>query len=201
MSRKFVIKIVLCIVGVLVLVQILFYRAARWDNLTAAQQAGLQLQQEIAQLSGEKKGQQQYLTALQQEYSDILATVPGKILQGYEDHEVMLAGFLDYIKAAEIEGVDAKVSMQGARKYISKPVPLFEYDMAFDFSFSRLADARKFLALVLDQNIYPLVVRSLELHPGTNRKISGTLRTSLLIPARLKKPLFGATEGRNGWDA
>jgi len=191
MSLNILTKTVFCMVGVLALVQLLFYNAARSDNLAASQEDRLLLQQEIAQLSEEKREQQEYLVALQQEYRDIAASVPGKILQGYEDHEVMLAGFLDYIKAADFDSLDAKVSMQGARKYISKPVPLFEHDMTFDFTFTRLSDARKFLALVLDQDLYPLVVRSFELRSGGKRKISGTLQTSLLIPARPQKPLFG----------
>jgi len=191
MSLNIVTKTVLCIVAVLVLVQLLFYSAVRSGNLAAAQDERLRLQQEVAQLSGEKQELQEYLVALQQEYRDIAASVPGKILQGYEDHEVMLAGFLDYIKAAEFDRVDARVSMQGARKYINKPVPLYEHDMTFDFTFSRLSDARKFLALVLEQDLYPLVVRSLELRSSGERKMSGTLQTSLLIPARLQKPLFG----------
>jgi len=184
-------KTVLCIVGVLVLIQLLFYNAVRSNNLAVSQDERLRLQQEVAQLTVEKQELQQYLEALQQEYRDIAVLVPGKILQGYEDHEVMLAGFLDYIKGAEFDRLDAGVTMQGARKYISKPVPLFEHDMTFDFTFSRLSDARKFLALVLEQDLYPLVVRKLELRSSGERKISGALQTSLLIPARLQQPLFG----------
>ena len=191
MSINIKTKIILCLVAVLLFVQLLFYNAVRSGNLAASQDEMLRLQQDIAQLSVEKQELQEYLVALQQEYRDIAASVPRKILQGYEDHEVMLAGFLDYMKAAEFDRVDARVSMQGARKYINKPVPLFEHDMTFDFTFTRLSDARKFLELVLDQDIYPLVVRSLELRSSGERKISGTLQTSLLIPARLQKPLFG----------
>ena len=191
MNINIVTKTVLCIVGVLVLIQLLFYNAVRSNNLAVSQDERLRLQQEVAQLTVEKQELQQYLEALQQEYRDIAVLVPGKILQGYEDHEVMLAGFLDYIKGAEFDRLDAGVTMQGARKYISKPVPLFEHDMTFDFTFSRLSDARKFLALVLEQDLYPLVVRKLELRSSGERKISGVLQTSLLIPARLQQPLFG----------
>jgi hypothetical protein len=191
MNINIVTKTVLCIVGVLVLIQLLFYNAVRSGNLTVSQDERLRLQQEVAQLNVEKQELQQYLEALQQEYRDIAVLVPGKILQGYEDHEVMLAGFLDYIKGAEFDRLDAGVTMQGARKYISKPVPLFEHDMTFDFTFSRLSDARKFLALVLEQDLYPLVVRKLELRSSGERKISGALQTSLLIPARLQQPLLG----------
>ena len=191
MNINIVTKTVLCIVGVLVLIQLLFYNAVRSGNLTVSQDERLRLQQEVAQLNVEKQELQQYLEALQQEYRDIAVSVPGKILQGYEDHEVMLAGFLDYIKDAEFDRLDAGVTMQGARKYINKPVPLFEHDMTFDFTFSRLSDARKFLTIVLEQDLYPLVVRKLELRSSGERKISGTLQTSLLIPARLQQPLFG----------
>ena len=191
MSLNILVKTVLCMVGVLLLVQLLFYNAVRSDNLAVALEDRLRLQEEIAQLSEEKRELQEYLVALQQEYRDIAVSVPGKILQGYEDHEVMLAGFLDYIKAADFDSLDARVSMQGARKYINKPVPLFEHDMTFDFTFTRLADAKEFLALVLDQDLYPLVVRSFELRSSGKREITGTLQTSLLIPARLEKPLFG----------
>ena len=181
MSSNIVTKIVLCIVGVLVLVQLLFYNAAQSGNLTGSRNDRVLLQQEIEQLSVTKLELEQYLAVLQQEYSEIVASVPEKILQGYEDHEVMLASFLDYIKASEFDSVDAKVSMQGARKYISKPVPLFEHDLTFAFSFTRLSDAKKFLSLILSQDYYPLVVRNLELRSSGELKISGTLQTSLLI--------------------
>jgi hypothetical protein len=89
--------------------------------------------------------------------------------------------------------VDAKVSIQGAQKYINRPVPLFEHDMTFTFSFRNLSDAKKFLSYILDQDDYPLAVRSLELR-SSGQKISGTLQTSLLIPARLQKSLFSTKE-------
>jgi len=192
MSPRIITKIVLCIVGILVLVQLLFYNAVQSSNLARSRDDRVRLQQQIAELSVTRQELQLYLNGLQQEYSDIVASVPEKILQGYEDHEVLLASFLDYIKTSEFDLVDARVALQGARKYISRPVPLFEHDMTFDFSFARLADARKFLALILDQDYYPLVVRSLELRSAGERKISGTLQASLLIPARTQKPLFNA---------
>ncbi|UCD65860.1 MAG: hypothetical protein JSW69_07580 [Deltaproteobacteria bacterium] len=194
MSTRIVTKIVLCIVGVLVLVQLLFYNGAQTSNLARSKNDRLRLQQEIEQLSLTKHELQQYLVGLQNEYNEIVASVPEKILKGYEDHEVILASFLDYIKASEFNKVDAEVSIQGARKYINRPVPLFEHDITFDFSFARLSDARKFLSLILDQDYYPLVVRNLELRSTGERKITGTLQTSLLIPARQQKPLFGTKE-------
>jgi hypothetical protein len=194
MSTYIVTKTVLCIVAVLLLVQLLFYNGAQSGNLAASQNERLRLQQEIEQLTLSKNELQLYLDGLQQEYNEIVASVPEKILQGYEDHEVMLAGFLDYLKASEFDRVDARVALQGARKYINRPVPLFEHDMIFDFSFTRLSDARKFLALILEQDSYPLVVRSLELRSSGKHKISGTLQTSLLIPAREQKPLLGTEE-------
>jgi len=194
MSTYIVTKIVLCIVGVLILVQILFYNGAQLSDLARSRNEGVRLSQEIEQASLTKQELQQYLAGLQQEYSEIVASVPEKILQGYDDHEVMLASFLDYMKASEFDRVDARISMQGARKYISSPVPLFEHDMTFDFSFTYLSDAKKFLSLILDQDYYPLFVRNLELRSSGERKISGTLQTSLLIPARQQKPPLGPKE-------
>ena len=192
MSTAIMTKIVLCIVGVLLLVQLLFYNAVNSADLIKSRNDRVRTQQKIEQLSLTKVDLQQYLADLQKEYNEIAATVPEKILQGYEDHEAMLASFLDYIKGSELDSVDAKVSLQGARKYINRPVPLFEHDMTFNFSFTHLTDAKKFLSLILDQDYYPLVVRSLELHSSGKRKITGTLQTSLLIPARQQLPIFGA---------
>ncbi len=197
MSTAIKSKIVLCMVGVLLLVQLLFYNAVNSGNLIRSRNDRVRMQQEIEQLSVTRQDLQLYLASLQNEYDEIAATVPEQILQGYEDHEVMLAGFLDYIKGSELDSVDAKVSLQGARKYINRPVPLFEHDMTFDFSFTHLSDARKFLSLILDQDYYPLVVRSLELHTSGERKITGILQTSLLIPARQQRPIFGSREEGN----
>ena len=194
MSTHIVTKTVLCIVGVLLLVQLLFYNGARSGNLAASGNERLRLQQEIEQLAQSKNELQLYLEGLELEYNEIAASVPERILQGYEDHEAMLAGFLDYLKTSDFDRVDASVSLQGARKYINRPVPLFEHDMIFDFSFTNLSDARKFLALILEQDFYPLVVRSLELRSRGKNKIFGTLQTSLLIPARQQKPLLGTKE-------
>jgi cell division protein FtsB len=194
MSANIMTKIVLSIIGVLVLVQLLFYNGTQSANLASSRDERVRLSQEIEQLSVTRQELQQYLDDLQQEYSEIAASVPEKILQGYDDQEEMLASFLDYIKASEFDSVDAKVSMQGVRKYINKPVPLFEHDMTFDFSFTHLSDAKKFLTLILDQEYYPLVVRNLALRSSGERKISGTLQTSLLIPARQQKPLFSTKE-------
>ena len=194
MSTNIVTKIVLCIVGVLVLVQIIFYNGTQSYNLASSRNERVRLSQEIEQLSASKEELQQDLAGLQQEYSDIAVSVPEKILQGYEDQEEMLASFLDYIKDTDFNSVDAKVSIKGGRKYINKPVPLFEHDMTFDFSFTHLSDAKKFLTLILEQDYYPLVVRNLELRSGSARKISGVLQTSLLIPARQQRPFFGIKE-------
>ncbi len=195
MSPNIMTKIILCIVSILIFVQVLFYNAAQSGNLARSQDDRLRLQQQIDELSVTKQELQQYLAGLQNEYNEIVATVPEKILQGYEDNEVILASFLDYLKASEFDRVDAKVSMQGARKFINRPVPLFEHEMTFNFSFTHLSDARKFLALILDQDYYPITVRSLELRGSGERKISGVLQASLLIPARQQKQLFGAKEG------
>jgi len=195
MSRSIMTRIVLCTVGILVLGQILFYNGVQTGNLARSKDDRLRLQQEIEELSVTRQELQQYLAGLQDEYNEIIATVPEKILQGYEDHEVILASFLDYLKASEFDRVDAKVSMQGARKFINRPVPLFEHEMTFNFSFTYLSDARKFLALILNQDYYPVTVRSLELRDSGERRISGVLQASLLIPARQQKQLFGVKEG------
>ncbi|MFC1837734.1 hypothetical protein ACFLYW_03535, partial [Thermodesulfobacteriota bacterium] len=42
---------------------------------------------------------------LQKEYEEMVALVPARILEGYEDPEVLLAGFLDYLKASELDRV------------------------------------------------------------------------------------------------
>ena len=191
MSSRVMTKTVLFIVGVLVLVQLIFINTVQTNNVERAKSENFRLAQEIDVLSVTKQELEQYLALLQKEYDDIAATVPTSILQGFEDHEVILAGFLDYLKSSEFERVAAQVSMQGARKYINRPVPLFEHDITFNFSFRNLPDAKKFLSFILDQDYYPLAVRSLELRSSGKQKITGTLQASLLIPARQQKPLFG----------
>ena len=187
-------KIVLIIVSVLVLVQLLFYAVVRVGNIDRSENEKARLAMEIESLSVTQSELQQYLGQLQKVYNEMAALVPTRILEGYEDHEVLLAGFLDYLKASDLERVDAKVSMQGARKYVEKPVPLFEHDLSIAFSFIHLSDARKLLSRILDQDDYPLVVRNFELRNRGQQKISGIMQISLLIPARQKKPSSGTKE-------
>lgn len=194
MSTGVMARIVIFIIGILVLVQLLFYNSVQSANLARSQNARIELQQEIEQLTLTRQEQQDYLAALQDEYSEIVSSVPERILHGYEDHEVILASFLDYLKNSDSDKVKASVTIQGARKYVNRPVPLFEYDITFNFSFRRLPAAKRFLALVLGQDEYPLVVRSLELRKSGTQEISGILMTSLLIPARTETPLFDAKD-------
>ena len=194
MSTGIVSKIIFLIVGVLVLVQLLFYAAVRVGNIDRSENEKARLAMEVESLSVTQSELQQYLGQLQKEYNEIAASVPTRILEGYEDHEVLLASFLDYLKASDLERVDAKVSMQGARKYVEKPVPLFEHDLSVTFSFIQLSDAKKLLSRILDQDDYPLVVRNLELRNSGQQKISGVMQISLLIPTRQKKPLSGTKE-------
>ncbi|MDX1776409.1 MAG: hypothetical protein R3297_07490, partial [Desulfobulbales bacterium] len=146
MSANIMTKIVLTVVGVLVLVQILIYNGTQVNNLAESQAEKVRLSREIEELAATKEEMLHYLAGLQHEYNEIAASVPENILHGYEDHEEMLAGFLDYIKAAEISSVEATVSLQGGRKYINKPVPLFEHDLAYDYTFTRLTQAHKILS-------------------------------------------------------
>ena len=187
-------KIVFIVISVLVLVQLLFYTAVRVGNIDRSEIERTRLAMEVESLSVTQSELQQYLGRLQKEYNQMVASVPARILEGYEDPEVLLAGFLDYLKASELERVDAKVSMQGARKYVEKPLPLFEHDLSIAFSFTHLSDARRLLSRILDQDDYPLVVRNFELRNSGKQKISGIMQISLLIPARQKKPLSGTKE-------
>ena len=195
MNPRVVVQFALFVLGILVLIQLLFYNGVQSKNVQQSKYENIRMARKIESLKITKQELEQHLAVLQNEYDEIAASVPEQILQGFEDHEVILAGFLDYIKALELEGVDAKVSIQGARKYINRPVPLFEHDMTFTFSFRKLSDAKKFLSYILDQDDYPLAVRSFELR-SSGQKISGTLQTSLLIPARLQKSLFSIKEER-----
>jgi hypothetical protein len=183
-------KFVMCILGILVLTQILFYNVLQSQNLKNARHEKKRFAAEIQRLVNEKIASHQKLAVLQEEYELIATGVPAEILTGYEDHEVMLASFLDYIKEPAFKKVDAKVSLQGVQKFVEQPVPVFENDINFTFSFRRLADAESFLELILGQNYYPLVVRDIELHNTGQEKISGTLHTSFLIPAKQKNPFF-----------
>ncbi len=187
-------KIILCIIGVLVLAQLLFYNVLQTSNAANARHEKERLAAEIDRLSQRTTELQQDLDALQKEYDQIAATVPPQILSGYEDHEVMLASFLDYIKSPALDKVKAKVAMQGVQKFIEKPVPVFESNINFNFSFRQLKDAEGFLEMVLGQNYYPLVIRNFEMRNNGQQAISGTLQTSLLIPAKQQKPFFN-TQG------
>jgi len=195
MSKGILKKIVFIVVGVLVLVQLLFYSAVRVGNIAGSENERVKLAQEIENLSVTQSELQQYLGQLQKAYNEMAASVPTKILEGYDDPEVLLASFLDYLKTSELESVDTSVSMQGAGKYVDKPVPLFEHDLSVSFSFIQLSDARKLLSRILDQDDYPLVVRNFELRNSGREKISGIMQISLLIPARQKKSFSGTKEG------
>ncbi len=194
MSKGIVSKIVLIIVSVLVLVQLLFYAAVRVENIDRSENERARLAMEVESLSVTQSELQQYLGQLQKVYNEMAALVPTRILEGYEDHEVLLAGFLDYLKASDLERVDAKVSMQGARKYVEKPVPLFEHELTLTFSFMDFSGARKLFSRILDQDYYPLTVRNFELRNSGQQKISGIMQISLLIPARHKKTSSGTKE-------
>jgi hypothetical protein len=194
MSRGILNKIVLITVGVLVLVQLLFYAAVRVGNIAESENERVVLTQEVENLSVTQSELQEYLAELQKEYNEMKASVPEQILQGFEDPEVLLASFLDYLKASELESVDAKVSIQGARRYVEKPVPLFEHDLIITFSYIHSSDVRKLLSRILDQDYYPLAVRNFELRNSGREKISGTMQISLLIPARQEKLFSGTKE-------
>ena len=117
-------KIILCIITVLVLTQLLFYNVLQTRNAAHTRYERDRLTAEIQRLSQRKTELQQDLAGLQQEYDQVVASVPRQILSGYEDREVMLASFLDYIKSPAFDKVKAKVSMQGVQKFIEKPVPV-----------------------------------------------------------------------------
>ena len=182
-------KVILFIVGTLVLVQLVFFNVVQSLNLTGGKQEDIRLRQEISELAAAKPLLQEQLAALQDRYGKVVASVPGEILDGYEDPEQVLAGFFDYIKASESDGVETKTTLKGERKYINRPVPVFEHDMTFDFSFKNLSDAREFLSLILGQEYYPLVVHNFALRNSGQQKIIGTMDVSLIIPARQQSPL------------
>ena len=194
MNTVIIRKIVFIIVGVLVLVQLLFYAAVRVGNIDRSENERVRLAQEVEELSVTQSELQQYLGQLQKEYNEVATSVPARILEGYEDHEVLLAGFLDYLKASEFKGVDTSVSIKGAGKYVEKPVPLFEHELALTFSFMDLSAVGKLFSRILDQDYYPLAVRNFELRNSGRGKISGTMQISLLIPTRQKKPFSGTRE-------
>ena len=183
-------KIILCIFGILVLTQILFYNVLQSRNVKDANLEQLRLAAEIQRLSGRKTEMQQNLSDLQKEYKQVAASIPAEILTGYEDPEVMLANFLDYIQSPASKKVEARVTMDGAQKFIEAPVPVFENNMNFTFSFTHLKEAESFLNLVLGQDYYPLVIRDIELRSDGRQKVKGTMKSALLIPAKQKAPFF-----------
>jgi hypothetical protein len=183
-------KIILCIIGVLVLTQLLFYNVLQTRNSSNTRYEKERLAAEIEKLSQSKMELQHELDILQGEYDQVVASVPREILSGYKDHEVMLASFLDYIKASAFNKVKAKVAMQGVQKFIEKPVPVFENNINFNFSFRQLKDAEGFLDQVFGQNYYPLTIRNIEMRNDGQQEVAATLQTSLLIPAKQQKPFF-----------
>lgn len=191
MSKTIVSKIVLIMAGVLVLVQLLFYAAVRIRNIDAAEKERTGLTREIEELTVTRSESQQYLEKLQQDYNEMVASVPARILEGYGDPEVVLAGFLDYLAAPELERAGGAVSMQGERRYVENPVPRFEQDLSITFSVIDLSDARSLLSYILDQDSFPLVVRNFDLRSSRKKEISGTMQVSLLIPAVQERPLRG----------
>jgi len=183
-------KIILCIFGILVLTQILFYNVLQSRNVKEANLEQLRLAAEIQRLSGRKTEMQQNLSDLQKEYKQVAASIPAEILTGYEDPEVMLANFLDYIQSPAYKKVEAQVAMDGIQRFIEAPVPVFENNINFTFSFTQLKDAESFLNLVLGQDYYPLVIRNIEMRNDGRRKVKATLKSALLIPAKQKAPFF-----------
>jgi len=190
------VKIILIFIGILVLVQLVFFNMARSKNMANVQKEGVQLRQVVSDLTIEKEYLQKRLDELKEQYGQVVSSVPRRILDGYEDQEQMLAGFLDYAGALEIKGVEAKVTLKGERRFIEKPVPVFKHDLMFDFSFKHLPDAEEFLSKLLGQAYYPLVVQSFDLHIIGQQKIAGKMDVTLHIPARLQKPLADISGGK-----
>lgn len=188
-------KIILCIFGILVLTQILFYNVMQSRNVKDGDVEQERLAQQVQMLSSQKTEMQQNLKDLQEEYKQVAADIPAEILKGYEDPEVMLANFLDYLQSPAYKKVDAQITMDGVQKFVEAPVPLFENNINFNFSFRHLKDAEGFLNLVLGQDYYPLVIRDIQLRNDGRQKVQGTLKTALLIPAKQKTPFFKTGDG------
>ena len=189
MKSGITVKTILLFIGILLMVQLIFFNMVRSKNIAIAEKEGIRLRQVISELTIEKEFLLERQNELQDQYGHVVSSVPRRILDGYEDQEQMLAGFLDYIGALDIEGVEAKVTLKGEKRYTRKPVPVFKHDIMIDFSFQQLPDGEEFLSKVLGQDYYPLVVQRFDLHKTGRLKIIGKMDVTLHIPARMQKPL------------
>jgi len=177
-------KPVLIIIGVLIIVQLLFFNYTIKKNIALISREIAQLDMNIHQMEGEKAQ-----LAKRFEYlKGIIETIPPSLLMGFEDPETGFVEFLDYLQSPILGEVDGEISLRETQKFRAVPVPLHESDFGFKFSFIRTYEAEKFLNYLLLQQKYPLQVRSLKIRRGSEGKAEGTLNVSLLIPAKLQLP-------------
>ena len=171
------------IAAALIPAQIIFFNLGREDNLKA-------ISREIANLDGRTDYLRSHLRniQLQQDRSDnelpwILKSLPPSIRDGHEDYEARLAAFLDYL--AEIrKKKEYSYTIPKGQKYVKSPVPLYESDIDFTFSFDRLSEVESFFSLILDQHEFPLKISSLDIQRDSGERATCTIKTSFVIPIK-----------------
>ena len=79
------------------------------------------------------------------------------------------------------------------QKYVKSPVPLYESDIDFTFSFDRLREVESFFSLILDQHEFPLKISSLDIQRDSGERATCTIKTSFVIPIK-QQPRTSARE-------
>ena len=168
----------LCIV---LLAQLLIFDYYQKESVAKLDQGIASLENRYRQLESEKAS----LTAKVVQLKTMVETIPPWLLTGFEDPETGFVEFLDFLHSPELKTVQSKVSL-GGQRFNTYPIPLFETDFTFTFSFRNTYDAEEFLDFLVFQEKFPLQVRALSVKRGQAGTVEGSIMVDLMIPARLK---------------
>ncbi|MCK5232893.1 MAG: hypothetical protein KAR13_21650 [Desulfobulbaceae bacterium] len=178
-------KYFLLIVGGLIFAQIIFYCFCRTKNLKAYNLENRMLDKRIEQLQPRLRNMQIELAQSKKKIIRISKSLHPSIRNGYEDHEAVLASFLDYLTEMR-KKADYSFTVRKERKYVNTPVPFYQTDLNFMFTFIRLSEAESFFSLILEQHTFPLKVTSVDIRWDNGERATCTLEASLLVPEKLQ---------------
>lgn len=197
MGKTSFIKYIILTLAILVFAQILFYNKGLTDTINQANQAKAIQESEFAQLRAEKEKLTAELRRHEAELPGLISSLPDFMLKGYQDPEGRTVALIDHLESslAPESGIAYVISKNYALK--NEPIPVYEGDLSFSFSFTQLYEAEGFFKTI-NQNMqhYPFLVRGIELKRDGGFKTNGTIRAAYVIPAAQDlKVLSGRVSG------
>jgi hypothetical protein len=180
------IKIVLILIGLLVFIQILYIINIRKSSIVRLDNAIVTLKNDIQELSTQRVnlGQQK------KRFQTMLKSIPGAILQGFEDPEKKYVEFMDYVAVSDLKTMGGTVTVSERQVFKERPVPLQESEFEFEFEFVNVDRLENFLSYLLNQKSFPLQVKQLKITRIPKSKPKVYIKLALLIPAKIDLPSF-----------